>query len=116
MDCVYGCFFMVEGAILRENNYFDENTFLYFEENILARKMQKCSKQSIVLLNDYVTHNHNQIIGTNVSRYNKYKIYKKSQFYYEKFYNNENVIEMFFFKIFYYIRIFFLKMSCLIKK
>ena len=116
VDCVYGCFFMVNGNCLKEIGYFDENTFLYFEENILARKLKSHKKYSVIILDDYVLHNHNQTIGTNVSRYNKYKIYKKSQFYYEKNYNNANAVEMLFFKIFYYIRLFILRISCFVKR
>lgn len=116
VDVIYGAFFMINASILESIGYFDENTFLYFEENILAVKLKNISKKSVVLLTDQVIHAHNKTIGSNVSRLNKYKIYKKSQFYYEKKYNSANLIEMFFFKFFYYLRLPLLKISCLIKK
>ena len=53
----------------------------------------------------YVEHIHNATIGNNLSKLNKYKTYKKSQLYYEKHYNNANVLEMILFKIFYYINL-----------
>lgn len=105
VDCIYGCFFLVEGDFLKEIEYFDENIFLYFEEDILGRKVKFRNKLSIVDNRAYVIHNHNASIGKNVSNINKYKMYKKSQFYYEKKYNNANVLIMFFFKIFYYINL-----------
>ena len=116
VDVVYGCFFIVDGQTLFDIGYFDENTFLYFEENILSRKLEKIAKKCAIDVSCYVTHAHNKTIGTNLSRYKKYKIYKKSQFYYEKEYNSANFFEMFFFKLFYYIRLAFLKITCLIKK
>lgn len=105
VDCIYGCFFLVEGEFLEKINYFDENTFLYFEEYILGKKVKSYNKLSIVDNREYVIHNHNISIGKNVSDINKYKIYKKSQFYYEKKYNNANALIMFFFKVFYYINL-----------
>lgn len=105
VDCVYGCFFLVEGEFLKSIDYFDENTFLYFEEYILGRKVKLYNKLSIVDNREYVIHNHNVSIGNNVTNINKYKIYKKSQFYYERKYNNANSLIMFLFKIFYYINL-----------
>ena len=36
---VSGCIFCVSGKILEEIGYFDENTFLYYEEQILSKKL-----------------------------------------------------------------------------
>lgn len=105
VDVIYGCFFMIDGNILKSINYFDNETFLYYEEYILARKLEKENKKSLVDNTVYVEHHHNVTIGTNVSKMNKYKIYKKSQLYYEKEYNKANKIEMHLFKLFYYINL-----------
>ena len=113
IDVIFGCFFMVNGKVLESIDYFDENVFLYYEENILARKLKKINKETMMNTKEYVIHAHNASIGTNISIYNKYKIYKKSQFYYEKNYNKANIIAMFFFKLFYYIRLFPLKIKSL---
>ena len=71
----------------------------------LLMTIKSYNKLSIVDNREYVIHNHNISIGKNVSDINKYKIYKKSQFYYEKKYNNANALIMFFFKVFYYINL-----------
>ncbi|MBO5475437.1 MAG: glycosyltransferase family 2 protein [Bacilli bacterium] len=105
VDCIYGCFFLIEGEFLKKIGYFDENTFLYFEEYILGRKVKMNNKVSIVDNREFVIHNHNVSIGNNVTNINKYKIYKKSQFYYERKYNNANALIMFLFKVFYYINL-----------
>ncbi len=105
VDCIYGCFFLIEGEFLKTIDYFDENTFLYFEEYILGRKVKLWNMLSIVDNREYVIHNHNVSIGNNISDINKYKIYKKSQFYYEKKYNNANALIMFFFRVFYIINL-----------
>lgn len=105
VDCIYGCFFIVEGNFLKSINYFDSKTFLYYEENILGRKAQEKGVLSIVDNNNYCIHHHNKTIGNNVSNLNKYKIYKSSQLYYEKKYNKANLIIMFFFRLFYLINL-----------
>lgn len=116
IDVVHGSFFVIDSKVLEEINYMDSNTFLYYEENILARKLQKAHKLSVINKNVYVEHIHNQSIGNNVSILNKYKIYKKSQLYYEKHYNKANVIQIGLFKLFYYAGLFGLKIKNIIKK
>lgn len=105
VDVIYGCCFMIEGKTLKDINYFDDKTFLYYEEYILARKLEKINKKSVVDTEVFVSHIHNAVIGSNINKLRKYKIYKKSQLYYEKKYNRANFIEMFFFRLFYIINL-----------
>lgn len=116
IDVVHGSFFVIDSQVLEEINYMDSNVFLYYEENILARKLQKVNKLSVINKDVYVEHKHNQSIGNNVTHLNKYKIYKKSQLYYEKNYNNANSIQMLLFKLFYYIGLLGLKIKSLLIK
>lgn len=44
VDVIYGCFFMVEGQTLKDIDYFDDKTFLYYEEYILAQKLKAKGK------------------------------------------------------------------------
>jgi GT2 family glycosyltransferase len=111
IECVYGCFFIIDGKFLESINYFDENVFLYYEEYILGQKVKQQNKLTIIDNNEYVIHNHNTSIGTNISKLNKYKIYKQSQLYYEKNYNKANKLTMILFKIFYYINLIPYKMK-----
>lgn len=103
VDVIYGCFFMISGSTLKSIDYFDDKTFLYYEEYILAQKLKKMGYKSMVNTSTYVEHIHNATIGNNISNKRKYKIYKKSQLYYEKHYNNANIIYMILFYILYLI-------------
>lgn len=116
VDVVYGCFFMIEGKTLAEINYFDDKTFLYYEEYILARKLQGINKKSVVDTSSYIEHKHNAVIGTNLDLKNKYKIYKRSQIYYEKHYNKANIIEMFLFRLFYLVNLIPYELKSKLKK
>ena len=48
VDVVSGCFFMVDSKFLMDNNYFDENTFLYYEEQIFAKKVMNENKKEAI--------------------------------------------------------------------
>ena len=58
VDVVSGCFFIAKLEELRKAGDFDERTFLYFEESILAKRLAQNNKQEIVVLTEQVKHNH----------------------------------------------------------
>lgn len=58
VDAIPGCFFMAKIKDLESVNYFDERTFLYFEESILGEKIKRINKKEVMLLDEYVVHNH----------------------------------------------------------
>lgn len=111
VDTVSGCFFLIRSKHLQEIDFFDENVFLYYEENIFGIKTKRLNKL-IVINNDIdVVHDHAKTIDKNIKRINKYKILKRSQYYFEKTYNNANLFELFLLKI----TAFFTKMLLYIK-
>ncbi|MCH5166312.1 MAG: glycosyltransferase family 2 protein [Erysipelotrichales bacterium] len=116
VDVPYGCFFLIDGTTLKNIGYFDEKTFLYYEEYILAKKLKRINKLTMLNTTVYVSHIHDAVIGNNLSKLNKYKAYKKSQLYYEKEYNNANFIEMLLFKIFYLFNLIPYKLKSKTKK
>ena len=85
---------MVDSSALQEINYFDENTFLYYEELIFSKKLEEKNKKLIVDNRVHVIHDHSVTIDKNVKRINKYKILKASQRYYVKNYLKGNLLEM----------------------
>ena len=58
VDVVPGCFFTIKADDLFQIGGFDNNTFLYFEETILARKIKKLNKKEGILLSCRIRHNH----------------------------------------------------------
>ncbi len=93
VDVVSGCFFLIKSKVLDSINYLDENVFLYYEENILAKKLKEKKLNTIIDNRVQVIHNHSITIDKNINKINKYKILKKSKYYYNVKYNNANVIE-----------------------
>lgn len=91
---VSGCFFCVDGEVLKKVGYFDENTFLYYEEQIMAKKLEKVDKQEAIDNEVVIIHDHSVTIDKNVKKINKYKMLKESQRYFVKEYLNANEKEL----------------------
>ena len=106
VEAVHGCFFMIKLKDFKEVDYFDENTFLYYEENILGRKLINNNMFSYVDNTVKVVHNLSVSVDKTYNSINKYKILKNSQKYYEKNYNNLNIFGIILLRIFYYISLF----------
>ena len=94
VDVVSGCFFMVDSNFLKKVNYFDENTFLYYEEQILSCKVKGNNKKVIVDNRVTIKHDHSTTVDKSIKRVNKHKITKSSQRYFCKNYLKANPIQM----------------------
>lgn len=89
VDVVPGSFFVANYYMMEEINYFDEGTFLYNEENILAIKLEKKKYLRALSVGDYYFHNHEDIKKTKEQILNINQIGYKSREhlcnkYYEK--------------------------------
>lgn len=93
VDVVSGCFFLTRSDVLEEINFLDESTFLYYEENILAKKVKNINKDIIVCNDIKIIHNHSVSIDKNLKKIKKLKIQKQSQYYFQKTYNHANILE-----------------------
>ena len=116
VDVVSGCFFLTKSDILKEINFLDENVFLYYEENILSKKLKSINKKIKINNNVIVIHNHSVTIDKNIKKINKYKLQKKSQYYFEKNYNNAKKHELFFLNLTVKITTILLKIKYMLGK
>lgn len=96
---VSGCFFAISSKHLEEMGYFDENVFLYYEENIMGVKTKDLGKNIIVANNIDVIHDHAVSIDKSLKRIKKHDILKNSQYYFEKTYNHASKGELFLLKL-----------------
>ncbi|MDH5068015.1 glycosyltransferase [Clostridium perfringens] len=90
---ITGSFFIIKKNIFEKVGFFDVNTFLYNEENILAIKLKNIGYQLSVSINDYFFHNH--IYTTKLNLKGKLKIEKilfDSTKYLIKNYYDKNLI------------------------
>lgn len=91
VEVVSGSFFIINSNDLKEAGYFDELVFLYYEENIISKKINSKIK---INTETAVFHNHSVSIDKSVSYIKKYKLLKKSQIYFHKKYNGANKFEL----------------------
>lgn len=105
-EVIPGSFLFFSKETIKEINYLDEGTFLYYEENILAQKLNQIGKIMKVISNIEYNHIHS-IERNNVKRklfHNK--IYFNSMIYYEKNYNKKySKINIPIIRTLYYFRI-----------
>lgn len=115
VDVVKGCFFIIKKEAIEDIHYLDENTFLYYEEIIMAHKLKKKSYRTMVDNRVEVIHALSQSVDKSVKRIRKFKLLKQSQYYYEKYVNHMNVFKLTILRIFALIYLFGLQIEKVIK-
>lgn len=116
VECVSGAFFVIKFDIFKKVGFFDENVFLFYEEDILANKLQKLRYKEISLNDINFKHFESQTISKIFNYYNKIKRLQESKMYYQKKYNNINNFQIIIFTILNYLRRFELLFEIPIKK
>ena len=106
VDVVSGCFFSIKYKDFKDINFFDPHTFLYYEENIIGKKLQDRNKSSFIDTSIQVKHNLSVSVDKSLNSLKKYKILKTSQIYYEKKYQKLNIMGILILKLFYYFSYF----------
>lgn len=93
VDVVPGCFFLAKADDLYNVHGFDTNTFLYFEENIIAKKISNINKKLAICVNCICYHNHHirdkQLTNWS-SKIFSCKCFYNSKEYYIKTYSKQN--------------------------
>ncbi len=83
IDVVDGSFFGIKYDLFKSLGFFDENTFLYYEENILGYKIKNAKLQSYILnYKNPPIHAHKESITSTIKFRKNWKIYNKSRKYY----------------------------------
>lgn len=79
---VTGAFFLIETSLMQQIDFFDENTFLYMEENILAEKISKLGRRNYVSSKVLLFHEGASTINSYFDSKKKYRILLNSKLYY----------------------------------
>lgn len=116
VEVVKGCFFIIKKDVFEAINFFDENTFLYYEEIIIGKKLKEYGFKTYVDNTVTVIHALSQSVDKSINRINKLKILKSSQFYYEKYVNQMDIFKLALLRISYYIYLFLAHIINLFRK
>lgn len=97
VDVVRGSFMCFKKQALLDINYFDENTFLYYEEDIISKRLQKAKYKIGILTSEYYIHDHIQ--NKNFSLLEMKKKLDDSMYYLLKTYYHINFMQKCFTKL-----------------
>lgn len=109
VEAVLGCFFIIDTLSLEKVDYFDEKTFLYYEEDIIAKKLKNAGLSVYLDCTTSIFHNHSVSIDKSLKKLKKFQQLKKSQYYFQTTYNHANLIERFLLKATYSMSYFIFK-------
>lgn len=97
-----GSFFAIKSSVFDEIGGFDERTFLYLEENILAYRLRQHGYKEIISADEYYIHEHSQSISKEYkSKARAFKLFLPSFLVYLKYYLKCNSMQLNVFKMFY---------------
>ena len=97
-----GSFFAIKSSVFDEVGGFDERTFLYLEENILAYRLRQHGYKEIISADEYYIHEHSQSISKEYkSKVRAFKLFLPSFLVYLKYYLRCNSMQLNVFKMFY---------------
>lgn len=99
VSVVEGCCFFINAIDIKKVGFFDENTFLFCEEDILAKKLKKINKKIGINKNINFIHNHSTTIKKVFSQIRISKLILKSKEYLLNKYITANIIAKILFKI-----------------
>ena len=99
VEAVSGAFFVIKYEIFKKCGFFDENVFLFYEEDILASKIKALGYKEMSLNNIEFKHFESQSIDKALNYFNKIKRLQKSKMYYHKEYNHINKFQTIIFYI-----------------
>lgn len=94
VGAVHGSMLMVDSEKFLEAGGYDEGIFLYEEEQVLGRRMQRAGYRSVLLLNQHYNHEHSISISKSVSdAMKRQKLREESTLYYMKHYLHINPLQ-----------------------
>lgn len=93
VDCIAGSFFIIKSKVLKEIDYFDENVFLFYEEDIIGKKLKEKGYEIYSLNDIHFMHYESQTIGKVFSYGKKISMLNKSKIYFQTKYNKINILQ-----------------------
>lgn len=85
---VSGCCFLIRMSFLKKIGFFDENVFLYCEEAILSKQVERAGMKMYYTAECQAVHNH--VTSAQGNPIPRFKNWRKSRIYYIKKYSNDS--------------------------
>jgi N-acetylglucosaminyl-diphospho-decaprenol L-rhamnosyltransferase len=84
VDCVTGSFFVIKGSAFKETGFFDEHTFLFYEEDILGFKLKRHGLKEAVMNDCTFIHREGVSAGKSIKYIKKYLAMQRSRIYFQR--------------------------------
>ena len=94
VEAISGAFFIIKDTVLNEIGLLDEDVFLFYEEDILAKRIAEKEYKIVSLNSEKFIHYESQTIGKTLSYYKKMRQLFISKMYYHKKYNKINSLQI----------------------
>lgn len=104
VEAISGAFFIIKNKALEKIGLLDENVFLFYEEDILAKKLAEEGFKTISVNTEKFIHYESQTIGKSFSYFSKMNYLFKSKMYYQTRFNKINIFGQIAFYILYLFR------------
>lgn len=102
VDVIRGSFMFFKSEAIKKCGYFDENVFLYNEENIMSARLKKAGYRMAIVNNQFYTHNHINCPGKR-KNFGKLISEAESGVYYMEHYQNIRGVKLAFLKFSTYL-------------
>lgn len=86
VDCAAGSFFVIRASAFKKAGYFDEYTFLYYEEDILGFKLKRLGYKSAILNRYHFLHCEGASVNRSMNYLRKYLTMQRSRLYFHRHY------------------------------
>lgn len=93
VEVIWGSLFIISTKAYLSISGFDENTFLYHEENIIGKRMQEAGFSEAILTSEKFLHLHEVSISKSTNRVQRHIIRMKSMLYFQETYNSVSGIK-----------------------
>lgn len=93
VEVIWGSLFIMSAEAYMLMDGFDEGTFLYHEENIIARRIQKIGKTEAILTSESYLHMHGVSTGKQTNRVKRHVMGLRSQYYFQCKYNELDKVQ-----------------------
>ena len=97
VDCIAGSLLVLRYDAFEKAGFFDENTFLFFEEDILGFKLKQLGYRSTILGRQTYVHDEGASIGREANYLRRYRLMQRSRQYFHRRYKRDGAARMFVF-------------------
>lgn len=87
VECISGAFFIIKYDVFKQVDFFDPNTFLFYEEDILCKKVRDLGYKICTINTEKCIHHKSKVIDKAFSAFAKKDMFNESRKYYHNKYN-----------------------------